>query len=609
MDVDLILAVLAIVFQAVAVVWTARIAVGAISRLTWFAMFIAMCSLLGLELLVASDVMRSEPPGPLNPTLLALASGSFMIGMVCLLPTTQRLRAAVRLDPRLSDVLDLAERDAGFGYWLGEIDTSGYAMVSDGLARLHGTSVDDFMRTGEDFDEDIERWVHPDDRERVRSMYDAWSDENAEIDVIYRIVRADGATRYVRDRARYINTGGRTVQIGTLQDVTDFKETELELRESLARAHDLTAQIEQATRLAKIGHWTMDVQTGEARISDSLAHIHGTTVDDMAALVDDFEADIQRWVHPDDQARVLEASRRSEDTETPFDEVYRIVRKDGAVRHIRDISTYVTRDDGPAVPLGSMRDITDEVTTRERLTEALHRAEASDQAKTVFLAMLSHELRTPLNAVIGYAQLIRVRGTDGLEGHTTAIESAGHHLLGIIADILEAARLDLSETPLNETTFDAVAPITSAVSVVLGQDTSGPEAVSVDPPVQSVSVTGDERALRQVFINVLSNARQHTPSDGALSVSIAVNDTGLEYRVTDTGCGMTESEIDIALTPFGKVGNDANLASTGLGLGLPIAKGWVERHAGSFSIASVPGNGTTVSVRLPADRIQPANTA
>jgi len=247
-----------------------------------------------------------------------------------------------------------------------------------------------------------------------------------------------------------------------------------------------------------------------------------------------------------------------------------------------------------------------EATTTD-LTIALDAAAAGDRAKSQFLATMSHELRTPLNAIIGFAEFV---GTDicgplsdKQRAYIGDIHRAGTHLLALVNDVLDLSRVDARHLALDEDVVDLGETIDGTLTMVaLRAEEAGIElhsAVAADLPL----VRADPRRLRQVLLNLLSNALKFTPKGGAVTLTAQRRDATIALAVADTGIGMTPEHIAIALAPFGQVDNRLARRYEGTGLGLPLVKRLVELHGGTLAIDSALGRGTTVTVLLPADHI------
>jgi signal transduction histidine kinase len=245
-------------------------------------------------------------------------------------------------------------------------------------------------------------------------------------------------------------------------------------------------------------------------------------------------------------------------------------------------------------------------TLADELVRARTAADEANQAKSHFLSNMSHELRTPLNGILGYSEFMR----DGLAGRPDSrwieyvgdIHSAGTHLLTLINDLLDLAKVEAGFIELDERTVEVKRFFEAALDLVTaGARRSGIRAVmTADPAIATLFV--DPFRLRQILLNLLSNAVKVTPPGGSVTLGLARRDERVAITVADTGAGLTAEEIDLALQPYRQV--DSMVASNhgGTGLGLPIAKRLVELHGGDLTIESVKGHGTTVSVYLPIER-------
>jgi len=257
---------------------------------------------------------------------------------------------------------------------------------------------------------------------------------------------------------------------------------------------------------------------------------------------------------------------------------------------------------------GSSRDVTRMIRTEERLRDALTEAETANRTKSEFLASMSHELRTPLNAIIGFSDLIRTGmcGTDGAKAREYAgdIHVSGQHLLNMINDILEISRIEAGGLKLNEVPVDLADAIAVCVRLIGPRASEGKIAIKIEIRDRLPTIFVDDTRLKQILLNLLSNAAKFTPPGGTVTVKAGVADDGaMVISVIDNGIGMTPAEVEIAMQPFRQV--DSNLArrSEGTGLGLPLTKSFVELHGGHLAIESMPGRGTTVRVSFPSERV------
>ncbi|HEY3149126.1 MAG TPA: ATP-binding protein [Dongiaceae bacterium] len=237
------------------------------------------------------------------------------------------------------------------------------------------------------------------------------------------------------------------------------------------------------------------------------------------------------------------------------------------------------------------------------LEEAQRKAETASEAKSRFLATMSHELRTPLNAIIGFAELLLMRDVGEMpaerrRGYVTDIRNSGAHLLALINDILDYSKLEADHLPLAETIFDLRQFLHDGLRLVCAQAEAGGVTLNLSPS-PAIALKGDERRLRQCVVNLLANAIKFAPG-GEVTLSAAMTDsTGLEIRVTDTGCGIPPDQMEQVFLPFHQVENEFSRATNGTGLGLPLSRKLVERHGGTLRLESAVGRGTVAILRLP----------
>ena len=258
---------------------------------------------------------------------------------------------------------------------------------------------------------------------------------------------------------------------------------------------------------------------------------------------------------------------------------------------------------------GTGRDITEEYLAQHRLQEAKAAAEAANLTKSQFLANVSHELRTPLNAIIGFAEMLEMGMAGELKPaqreNVKIIHTSAHHLHQIINDILDLAKVDAGKLDLcDEAGVEPRAVVEGCITFVKERANEAGISLSVAIEPGLPPLIADALRLKQILLNLLSNAVKFSaPGDAIVTGACRLADGGIAFEVRDSGPGMTEDEIQLALEPFGQVDGGLARRHDGAGLGLPIARHLAALHGGTLEINSRKGVGTTVVVTLPAARV------
>jgi PAS domain S-box-containing protein len=256
-----------------------------------------------------------------------------------------------------------------------------------------------------------------------------------------------------------------------------------------------------------------------------------------------------------------------------------------------------------------VRDITQWKRAEEDLTQARAVAERASSQKTDFLARISHEIRTPLNAIIGFSELMVDEkfgpiANDRYRDYLRDINRSGNHVLDLVNDLLDISKIEAGQQEMD---YEAVSlNDTLAETVAMMQPQANRERVIIRSSFASrlPEVVADLRSVRQIALNILSNAIRYTQAGGQVIVSTAYEASGdVVMRVRDTGIGMTPAEIEQALKPFKQINALKRGRGDGTGLGLPLTKAMVEANRARFAITSTPGEGTLVEVAFPSTRV------
>ena len=237
------------------------------------------------------------------------------------------------------------------------------------------------------------------------------------------------------------------------------------------------------------------------------------------------------------------------------------------------------------------------------------RAVRAGRAKSEFLYNMNHELRTPMNAILGFSELIKVRAfgdmTDRYAEYGAIIHESGQHLLALITDMMALARIEGGKLTLDESTFSVARMLREVAAEHEERAATAELSLTLTIAPRLPQITADARAIRQILVNLLSNAGKFTPPGGRITVSAELEPDGqLAIVVEDTGIGIRPEDQRQVFERFGTGRHDVATAGQGTGLGLAIVKGFAEAHDGCVALESDGESGTRVTVRLPAERVQ-----
>jgi PAS domain S-box-containing protein len=451
--------------------------------------------------------------------------------------------------------------------------------------------------------------AHPEDRDRILQEWRAFmASPETSWTFEYRLCRNDGEIRDVSVSAeKVVNDRGPLGQvIGVVQDITDRKRSEL----AIARNEAL---LRHAHRLSRVGYWVWeprDVEQSSDRgwlhVSTEFADILGVKPEDIPLEETDM---VRKFAHPDDCASAVAAVdgfvTRATDR---YNVQLRAIRPDQSIAHLHMEAERLRDSQGRILyEIGVMQDVTEQREREIELLTAKRTAEVANRTKTQFLANMSHELRTPLNAVIGFSQLIRDQSFGAIPDryitYADDINSSGKLLLALINDILDMSRIEAGQQKLMEEVISIDSAINDCLRMVASKAADGGVRLIVENKGMLPALRADERALKQVLLNILSNAVKFTPRGGSVTIAAEAMKSTLDIRIADTGIGIAEEVIKDLFLPFRQADASISRRFGGSGLGLAISKKLMELHGGEISIDSHPGHGTRVSLHMPAERI------
>jgi PAS domain S-box-containing protein len=433
--------------------------------------------------------------------------------------------------------------------------------------------------------------VVPEDRHLLVAALETAA-TTGEFDFTARILRRDGAVRWIHKRGRAsFDHGGKAVRItGVTRDVTDQKEAERALRES---EEQFRAMADAAPAML----WVTDERDRSIFLSRGWSEYTGQSTTEAMGM---------GWlaaVHPEDRESAARAFQEASRLRQPFSAEFRVRRKDGEYRWVLDRGhPRFDRTGAWEGYIGSVLDVHDRKLATEELLHAKRAAEAASEAKSQFLAVMSHELRTPLTGVIAYGEIlesgvygpVNVRQQEAL----ARIQSNSWHLVSIIEEILTLSRAEAGRVEVRSELTD----LGSVAGEVLGTVESAAEqrglALVFRKPEEAPILT-DAGKVRQILLNLLGNAIRYTEA-GSIAVEVGHEGTQwLVVHVRDSGPGIEPEDQERIFEPFTQVNSSLTRTSGGTGLGLAISRKLARLLGGDILLDSAPGRGSTFTLRLP----------
>jgi len=432
--------------------------------------------------------------------------------------------------------------------------------------------------------------------EEAAAWIDAYIDASTKADRKQEVRLTDGT--WLNFDWRRMPNGG---YVSVFTDITLRKRAQIRLRQAEAKYRQIFDNV----------HEGIIQETPEGRVlavNRAGAAIFGFhSPEEMLATVT--RSGEQLYVHPERRNELLKQLERHGLVRDFRSEMR---RRDGTRIWVSKTLRRVTDDRGNAVMIeGMFRDVSVQRRAEQQLMLAKDQAEAANRAKSDFLANMSHELRTPLNAILGFSQVLLDEmmgplGNEKYREYTRDIVQSGEHLLALINDILDMAKVESGMMNLDEEWIDLNDSMDAALLLVRERAMANRIAIRKGIVAPAPSLWGDARRLRQVWINLLSNAVKFTPEGGSVEIRAEfVADGRLEIVVADTGIGIADEDIERVQQPFSQVANALSRSHEGTGLGLPLSRSLLDLHGAQLHIDSQLGVGTTVTVTFPPERCRP----
>jgi PAS domain S-box-containing protein len=387
---------------------------------------------------------------------------------------------------------------------------------------------------------------------------------------------------------------GVTVFSGVMRDVTREKEAEDEvemLRSVVVRSSDSIAIFENG----EAAEHNSKIIYVNAKFTELFGWSSEQLIGNPVAYLESAK------LNPEVPAMLIAARRRDDGKSVEFETRDKNGRLFWVEARIMTIQKF---ENGSFRWVIISRDISERRAIHEALMRAKEEAEAGNRAKSNFLANMSHELRTPLNAIIGFTELIeqgvaRNGWTASCSEYLTDVSEGGRHLLDLINTILDLSKIEAGQLALNLGPVDLRELALSTVALVSGMARESNIALGTDISPEGWEIEGDYLKLKQVLLNILSNAIKFTPAGGKVDIRLRFTETEVVTTVTDTGCGIADADLERVMLPFVQVTSSLSRKFGGSGLGLSIARELCGLHGGGLEISSVEGQGTTVRIALP----------
>ena len=444
--------------------------------------------------------------------------------------------------------------------------------------------------------------IHPEDIERVKEAVGLTLEDDAEYDIEYRIIHSDNTIHHVHSLATLNrDEQGRPARlIGVCLDITEHKRME----EKILLQKD--ERFEGIVEAANEGIISVDGARRITLFNAGAGEIFGYSAGEVLGkpldmlLPERFHGDHER--HLREFAASPATARLMAERGGIFGR-----RKDGS-EFPAEASISRLDMDGEAVFTVILRDISERKQAEEALIQSKEIAEFANRTKTEFLANMSHELRTPLNSIIGFSDILLAEmfgplGQARYKDYAVDINASGRHLLELIDDILDVSRIETDTLPLSEEKFDVGRMVASCHRLVGPRAQDAGLALTMDLADGLPALYADERRMKQILLNLLTNAIKFTQGGGSVTIEAGVDeDNRMVFTVADTGPGIAPEHLESVLIPFRQADGSLGRIHGGAGLGLPLAKSLAELHGGELTLESTLGVGTTVTVALPPER-------
>lgn len=470
-------------------------------------------------------------------------------------------------------------------HWESDETMTRWVYASPNTETLLGVPIEELLGDYENYI----RYIHPDDHEEVRRVYAKTSEEGGAYAVRYRFCRPDGEIIHLFEQAAPVTDDRGTVLFyqGATRDITDTVTVEAHHRAVVENAVEAIISIDTKGIVQSFN------AAAENLFQFSAIEVIGQNINMLMPeeTAADHDSYMKRYLDTR-EARIIGIGREVE-----------AQRKDGTVFQAL-LSVSELNVGGKISFTGLLRDISAQKESEASLIQAKNEAERANRAKSEFLSSMSHELRTPLNAVLGFAQMLEYNPDEPLtptqQESVNLIKRGGNHLLTLINEVLELAKIEAGRLDLSIETVDLTSAIEECAIIASATATDrGIDLINATSEKSLPNVKADLTRLKQVLLNLLSNAVKYNRDAGKITIDASnTDDEHVRISVADTGIGLSEKEKRKIFEPFERLGKQTEDIE-GTGIGLTITKQLVDMMNGRMGFESEPGEGSTFWIELP----------
>ena len=437
-------------------------------------------------------------------------------------------------------------------------------------------------------------FYHPDSADVAHQAFQQFLTTGRAVNVELQVIKKGGEKIDIfQDMASYTDpASSKKLTRSVWRDITKRKQIEKRLQESEGR-------LKESQHTAKLGWWTLDLQTNKLDCSDEVFRIFEIDKKNFAATYPAFLDNI----HPDDRDLVDSVYTQSLKTKEPYHMVHRLLMKDGRIKYVSGTCKTDFDDQGKAlVSVGVLQDISELKKAEEVLKQANEKLEELDKLKSMFVASMSHELRTPLNSIIGFTSLL-LQGISGelndeQKANLSRVSRAGKHLLDLVIDVIDVSKIEagrIDVCPQHFSLKDAIDEVVEVIQPLADKKKLALKIVASSWP----QMYTDHKRLMQCLLNYLSNAVKYT-EQGAVTISIRELGVNVEIAVRDTGIGISDEDFPKLFEAFERLDTHLRVRAGGTGLGLYLTKKITTvLLQGTVTVKSQLGEGSTFIIQIP----------